>query len=431
MKPGRFVVACAALIAAGCDAAAQESPAFTYDPARSARYLEPTPAPLPVAVGASAQIELTALVDEILDGPWRPLYSDYSAAQAGGRGPAEWAFTRPAEKFLALAEAARFLTAEQKEKAARQLADDFATTSPTRKLFVDFTRGKPRNIRQAPAPQTGFVSGEETERRLFTEAYAVWAYAEAFDAWEQARPAFADLKALRTKLEARHDFEPAYAPGQDAPLTPAVAADPAYRFTVYESLLSGQQDNYGYTGAREAQRRMQKGKPVFLYVKMLAALIGHYRLAGHFGDDAERDWARANFDRIAALALNQRSAPYLWCDESLTPELAQLLRDHAGAWLDELARTPSVGNLPATDWNENVISGRRDQRAINPYTWFQAWGGQGEGIRPRTVMAAFLVHATLFNAPRERVVQTRDIPWCKADLYYLRKLAVELGTRRP
>jgi hypothetical protein len=408
---------------------ADESGWSNYDVARSLHYLEPDSRPEPAVADAATLRELSATVDEILDGPWLPLYTDYSAAQAGGRGLAEWAFTRPGEKFLALAQAAPFLTPAQREKAAKQLADDFASASPTRKLFVDFTRGKPRNIRQAPKPQMGFISSEETERRLFTEAYAVWAYADAFDAWEQVRPAFEDLKALRAKLDERHDLVPAYAPGEDAPRTEAVAADPVYRFTVYESLISGNQDNYGYTGAREAQRRMEKGKPVFYYVKYLAALIGHYRLARHFGDRAETVWAFYRFDRTASLALDQRAAPYLWCDEYLTPELAQLFRDSAGAWLDELARTPSVGNLPASDWSGNIVPGRRDQRAINPYTWFHAWGGQGEGIRPRTVMAAFLVNAILFNAPAEKVAQTRDIPWCKADLYYLRKLVVEMQSR--
>ncbi len=44
-------------------------------------------------------------------------------------------------------------------------------------------------------------------------------------------------------------------------------------------------------------------------------------------------------------------------------------------------------------------------------------------------MAAFLVNVTLFNAPKARISETRDIPWCKADLYYLRKLTTELATR--
>ena len=408
---------------------AQEQPAFPYDPTRAARYLDqPTPAP-PPPPNPDTLKELSDTVDEILDGPWLPLYSDYSAGQAGGVGPAEWAFTRPGEKFLALAQAAPFMTAAQKQKCAEQLRQDLASTSPTRTLFLTFDHAKPRNIRPAPAFKAPSVRPDETQRLLFTQAYAIWAYAWAFNAWDQVRPCFADLKALRVDLEKRGDFTPAYQPGNDALLTRAVADNPEYRFTVYESLISGYQDNYGYHGARDARQRMQKGKPVFFYVQNLAALIGYYRLAQHFGDDAERAWAQTTFNQIATLTLSQRSAPYLWCDESLVPEVALLLRDHAGPWLDQLAKTSPVGNLPAVDWDNHLVPNRRDYRVINPHTWYQAWGGQGEGVRPRTVMAAFLVNSTLFQVPKERITQTRDIPWCKADLYYLRKLTTELTHR--
>jgi hypothetical protein len=412
---------------------AQETPAFIYDPARAARYLDQpaaAPAPLPQADPDTLR-ELSTTVDEILDGPWLPLYSDYSAAQAGGVGPAEWAFVRPGEKFLALAQAAPYMSATQREKCAKQLHDDLASACPTRELFGDFHRGKPRNIRKAPPFKAPTFSAEEKQRRLFTQAYAAWAYASAFDAWEEARPCFADLKTLHAELEKRGDFRPAYQPGHDAILTKALTENPEYRFTVYESLISGYQDNYGYHGARDAKQRMQKGKPVFFYVENLAALIGYYRLAKHFGDVAEQDRAQDNFNRVAFLALSQKSAPYLWCDEYLVPEIAKLLRDHADPWLDQLARTPPIGNLPAVDWDNNLVPNRRDMRVINPHTWYQAWGGQGEGMRPRTVMAAFLVNATLFNAPKARISQTRDIPWCKADLYYLRKLTTELAAPEP
>jgi hypothetical protein len=431
MNPSYWFLAAVAFLSIPAHVFGQEPPAFTYDPSRAPRYLEePTSLPSPQANPETLK-ELSAIVDEILDGPWLPLYSDYSATQAGGVGPAEWTFTRPGEKFLALAQTAPYMTAAQREKCARQLQDDLAAASPTHNVFGDFTRGNSRNIRQAPPFKAPFIAADETQRRLFTQSYAVWAYASAFDAWEQVRPCFADLKVLRLELEKRGDFAPAYQPGQDAILTKTLTDNLEYRFTVYESLISGYQDNYDYHGAREAKRRMQKGKPVFFYVENLSALIGYYRLAKHFNDDAERDWARANFDRIAALALSQKSAPYLWCDEYLVPETARLLRDHAGQWLDELAKTPAVGNLPAVDWDNNLVPNRRDNRVINPHTWYHAWGGQGEGLRPRTVMAAFLVNATLFNAPKARISQTRDIPWCKADLYYLRKLTTELAAREP
>jgi len=423
----RTLLAGAAVLLAPCLAAADDAPAFPYDAARTAEYLaEPAPAKAGRAAAGALQKELAAAVDELLDGPWAPLYSDYSAAQAGGVGPAEWAFMRPGDEFLALAEAAPYMTAAQKDKVRNHLEQLAKACPPTQKVYVDTKAGKPRSFRKTPEPKPPWLSAEDTQRQLFAEAYAVWAWADVFDAWDAARACFDDLKKLRQALDARGDFAPAYKPGEEAALTAAVAADPEYRFTVYESLLSGCQDNYQYAGARAARARMQKDKPVFFYVKNMASLIGYARLAKHYGDADEAKWADANFTRIAGLALGQKAAPYLWSDPSLVPEVAEALRDGAGKWLDELAKTGNVGDLPARDWDGKIVPGKRDKRVINPYTWYHAWGGQGEGIRPPSVLGAFLANARLFQAPADRVAETRDIPWCKADLYYVRKLVAAI-----
>jgi hypothetical protein len=421
VRAGLFAVALLALPSA---LRAEDAPAFRFDPARAFTYLSETLSPKPGKESAELRAELSALVDEILDGPWAPLYVDYSAKEAGGVGPAEWAFTRPGEQLLALAEAAPYLSGAQRKRAAARLAELVGKTPPTRKVTVDARAGKPRTIRKAPPAY--FPPPKDPDAELFADAYAVWAWAAAFDAWDAARPAFEDFKALRPKLSASGAFEPAYRPGEEGVLTAAVAADPVYRFAVLESLVSGLQDNYGYFGAREAAARMVKGKPVFPHARHLSALIGYHRLAKRFGDTAEADWAEAEFRKAAAATLHLRSAAFLWSDPYLVPEVARLLRDNAGAWLDELDRLPPVGMLPAKDWDNRPIAGRKDQRVINRHTWFHAWGGQGEGLRPRTVMGAFLVHARLFAATPERVAGTLDVPWCKADLYHLRKLVVAL-----
>jgi hypothetical protein len=429
MPPDRLWLAAAALLVFPAMVFADEAPAFPYDAARTATYLAaPAPAQAPGASSADLRNELSAAVDEILDGPWAPLWSDYSAAQAGGVGPGEWALVRPGDEFLALAEAAPYMTAAEKEKTKAHLSELAKACPPTQKVYVDLKAGKPRSFRKTPEPKPPWLSAEESQRQLFAEAYAVWAWADAFDAWNAARSCFDDLKKLRQAIDARREFAPAYKPGEDGVLTAAVAADPEYRFTVYESLISGFQDNYQYAGARAAKARMQKDKPVFFYVKQLASLVGYGRLAKHYGDADEAKWAEANFTRIAGLTLGQKASPYLWSDPSLVPEVARLLRDGAGKWLDELARTPNVGDLPARDWDGKIVPNKRDKRVINPYTWYHAWGGQGEGIRPPSVLGAFLASARLFQAPADRVAETRDIPWCKADLYYVRKLVVALRT---
>jgi len=85
-------------------------------------------------------------------------------------------------------------------------------------------------------------------------------------------------------------------------------------------------------------------------------------MARHFGDEAEAAWAKQMFERVAQMTLAHRSAPFLWSDPYLTPEVARMLRDHAGAWLDELSRLSSVGILPAYDWDRRLVEGRHDYR---------------------------------------------------------------------
>jgi len=412
--------------AAATAAQVQDAPAFSYDRSKTPVYLNQMLQASPHGPATDLRKELSAVLDEILDGPWQPLYSDYSAGEAGGVGTAEWCFIRPGDTMLALSLAARYMTSEQKDRASQYLRSLVKTCPPTQQVTLLQGQGKPRQFRRAPAPGWAAPSGRQAEWMLFTEAYAVWAYARAFDAWDEVRPLFVDLRTLRGQLEQRGDFAPVYVPAHAGPLTTSQLRDPEYRFTVYQSLLAGFQDNYGYRGAQEARRRMEKDQPVFFYVQHLSALIGYYRLACHFGQQDEADWAWHAFDRIATMTLAQKSAPHLWSDPFLYPEVGRLIRDAAGPWLDELARTANVGNLPAVDWNGQIVVGRRDNYVMNPYTWYHAWGGQGEGVRPRTVMGAFLVHAYLFNVPAPRVVQTLDIPWCRADLYYARKLVVAI-----
>ena len=432
-QPVRTILTAACLLTVGAGAATgakapPAAPAFTCDAARATACLEQTLSCTPTPASTELRKELAAVVDEVLDGPWAPLYCDYSASQAGGVGPAAWAFQRPGDSLLALAQAGPYMTAEQKAKALALVRALLASAAPTRQVFLAETKGKPRSIRKTPAFGKRWMSGEDTQRALFAEAYALWAAAAAFEAWDDLKPAFDDLRKLRKQLDERRDFAPAYKPGDDAPLTAATAADKEYRFNVYEGLLSGCQDNYGYHGARAAAKRMRNKAPVFFYVRYLSALTGYWRLAKHFDDGAEADWAKRTFARVAAAAVGDKSAPYLWSDPYLAPEVGRLIRDAAAGWLDELARLPNVGNLPATDWGGKVVPGKRDFRVVNPHTWYHAWGGQGEGVRPQSVMGVYLAHAYLFRTPPDKLAEFRDIPWSKADLYYLRKLVVAIQT---
>jgi len=410
-----------ALLGAG-DAAGEKAPAFPYDRAAGARFLAEVLEPGAGPAASDLRAELASAVGEVLDGPWDPLFCDYSASQAGGVGPAEWAFLRPGEEVLALAAAAPYLDAGRRAGARSRALAILATSSPAAKVHLDPGAGKPRNFRKAPRPPAPRLDADESRRLLFLEGYTIWAVARAFGAWEEARPRYEELKALRGPVEARGDLAPSWKTEHGGPLTGADAADPAYRFLVLEALLSGQGDDYGYRGARRLKEWTAEKRPVFPCAKALSSLVGYRRLAERYGDGDEARWAEEAFHRIAARALGDRAAPFLWSDPDLAPEVGRLIRHHAGAWLDGLAAAPNGADLPGYDWNGKRVEGVRLRRVFDPHTALHAWGGQGEGVRPRTVMGAFLVEALLFRAPVDRLRERRDIPWCRADLYYIRKL---------
>ncbi|MCY3018078.1 MAG: hypothetical protein NTW87_03480, partial [Planctomycetota bacterium] len=120
---------------AAVPAGAGEEAAFKYDTAKTESYLLGLKGTKPAGVAPEVRQELAGVVAEILDGPWAPLYSDYSAAQAGGVGPAEWAFTRPGDLILALAEAAPYLTLEQREKAKALATETLKSCPPTKRVY--------------------------------------------------------------------------------------------------------------------------------------------------------------------------------------------------------------------------------------------------------------------------------------------------------
>jgi hypothetical protein len=99
----------------------------------------------------------------------------------------------------------------------------------------------------------------------------------------------------------------------------------------------------------------------------------------------------------------------------LTPDVARLLREHAGDIHQRLVDVYVDHHRPA---------------------WWLAWGPElawrNETPFSFPTMAAeiFAAKALIRREPAERLAQYVDLPWCKADLYYIQKLALALTTSR-
>jgi hypothetical protein len=100
--------------------------------------------------------------------------------------------------------------------------------------------------------------------------------------------------------------------------------------------------------------------------------------------------------------------PRYW---DLTPQLGQMLSDHAAAQL-----------------RRNLA----DLRRALP-VWYQAWGERligGENYISPPGLARGMFLALAYGASAEPAELTRyvDQPWCRADLYYIQKLTATLQT---
>jgi hypothetical protein len=156
-----------------------------------------------------------------------------------------------------------------------------------------------------------------------------------------------------------------------------------------------------------------------------SVLIAYARLARRFGDaeaekqavdaavsllrarvEAERTYTKTHFHQ--RLLLRTQPSRYLF----LSPELGHLVRDHT---MDA-----------ATELYLRYIEHLRPM-------WYLAWGPLSYDAwetsidRPNNSWAVFCARAMIFNDDSANLLRFLDIPWCKADLYYIQKLALAIS----
>jgi hypothetical protein len=119
--------------------------------------------------------------------------------------------------------------------------------------------------------------------------------------------------------------------------------------------------------------------------------------------EAERTYTKTHFHQ--RLLLRTQPSRYLF----LSPELGRLVRDHA---LDA-----------ATELYQRYVEHLRP-------TWYLAWGPLSYDAwetsidRPNNSWAVFCARAMIFNDDSSKLSRYLDLPCCKADLYYIQKLAL-------
>lgn len=332
----------------------------------------------------------------INNGPWAPwrLVGGQCSNELLSDGD-QFYFAMPSEVFGALAAAYPHLDESLREEVRNYLSREWQRFRPwSNNVYQTSDPGTRYGqgddyLRQRENYRLGFwLYGPQSQRTgaggalargtisPIANDYAIWLYANNLDQWEPVRAVWDQMKADANQfLESKATFAAGRLPHL----------------------------NWHITG-----------------------LIGYIRIARELGDQPEIEKAMPELQRLLDLrvALEVSSANlsrgiYRGVYDQMCPELWRYLLGAAGEhvhrmWLpciEGRENEPKVAALSYA-WGVGPHESRNQEAYVSP---------------PSTVFAAFQARAYLYNtAPRQLRDDHLDMPWVKADLYYLLKLAMTL-----
>jgi len=328
-------------------------------------------------------------VSEFLSQRWAPLYLEPGLA---GR---EFFFDDSGEVFEALAWAFPHLPADLQKRVKKFLDDEWQSYPPFAKEgWYVLNEGERRESFWVP-PEVLSHSHREQPHHPFGNLYAVWLYAERCDEWGRI---FAEWERLRTCFD---DF---LKTGWQ--LNAEQGALFANRYLASLLAFADMAERYGDVEAIRQAREMAE--------QTSAVLVEWWRKQGEdvrlpvFQNISEWDAFIGSGD-----ALFFRVAPHkakLALFHELTPEIAALVKINAPEAVDKLWR--AFETLCPT-WH---LAG--EERQIHY--------GENFVDPPDFALGVFKTLAWLKEAPTDELIRRLDIPFCRADLTHLTKLAIIL-----
>jgi hypothetical protein len=341
---------------------------------------------------AALQQSLRETVTEILAKRWAPLF-----VEPGLAGP-DFSFDNSGELFDALASAFPQAAGQLQKQIKARLAEEWTQHPPfTQAAWYSLKQGERREWFWSPA-EVWTRLGQDKPHHPFGNLHAVWLYAERCDEWPRVLAAWPQLKAC---------FEDFAKTGWR--LDGAKGDLFANRYLASCIALGRIADQ---AGERELATRADK-----LAAETTEALLAWWRRAAEVGTltsfkgSGELDPFIGKGDAISFQIAPHRHKLALLHD--LTPEIAQRLREQAPEAVDRVWQTfevlyctwPFVGEERQVHFGENFVD------------------------PPDLALDAFKTCAWLRSAPREEMARRVDLPFCRADLFYLMKLALALETK--
>jgi hypothetical protein len=328
--------------------------------------------------------ELAREVEELLDGwPWAPLYVQM------GIGSRDFSFAHPSYAVQALALAYSHLPKELAERAKERAKAELAGCLQKDALALD--KGRRRELFEVPPHDLSWSYHPHWPE--VSHLYAVWLYGERTGDWDAVK----DLGPAARQLWNGYAAKPlAFDAKQGGHLYLNRTAAGCLAYARLAPRF-GDAD-----GAAEATRELGR---------LLAEALRVYRERAQKADDTLHQSAgKGDLAGNAARPLyfhlnNHKSKLALFLD--LAPELGAALVKAAPGETDVLQR-----------WVDRLMP-----------AFFLAGGERsvhyGENFvdLPDTVHGLFLAEAFLWRAPAERLARDADLPWSRADLFHIEKLA--------
>ncbi len=333
---------------------------------------------------------LEAVSAELLSCRWAPLFVDPGLA---GR---EFLFGDSSEVFEALAWAYPYLSDALKQKAKAFLADEWSLHPPlTKDAWYPLNEGERREWFWVP-PEVLSRLGQDKVPRPFGNLYAVWLWAERCGEWDRVQSAGPLIQAAYEDF-ARSDWQ----------LDPTQGDLDANRYLGSLIAFARIADRLGQSdGARRARTQVDRlRKPLLVWWRapgateaMRERLAGSGKLDPFIGSGDGRMFFRVAPHRHKAALLR-----------GLTPDVLALV----------LADQPDAARELWAGWS-----------ALCPTWWLQGEERQvhfGENFVDPPDLALAVFKLAAWSKVDDRSLSDQiDLPFCRADLDYLIKLALAL-----
>ena len=316
--------------------------------------------------GSVLRKELSRSVRELISKDWRPLVFP------PGKHPREAYrfFTEPTETLLTLARAYKYLDGKLQQKVKRYIArmsrPGGVLDGPTGRRTYEPDAGEIRSLYNIPAERL-FRVNDDITRQAIARLYPLWLWAHVTGDWSRVE---GDWKSLRELIaEAPNKMEEDCRNGYLAGLI------------AYCRMAKRMRDNTAVEKGLTTTRAALRERLAFEFAHTRGGLITQVPVL------------RSIFSR--------------W--RHLTPEVGRFCASYAG------------------QTHKNMMDVCVDYHRP---TWHMAWGvetmwrNECPFAFPTMSAEVFTAKALILREPAAKLISYLDIPWCKADLFYIQKLVL-------